>query len=276
MECERSFMTRLEVQQTHYYPFGGTIADLGTASSFQHRKYNGKELDRMFGLDYYDYGARQYDPILLRFTSPDPLAEKAYGTSMYAYCGNNPINKIEINGLFPEDAFPTPDAAALNFGMIYNYLSIKDNVECESIIYFYFDKKGNKVYSYNKPNFGTDKETFPNTRIPYNSIPYATIHTHAAYSGDDRIDNYFSEHDIKSAKSEKLTAYLCTPDGQLKKLHKKEDGTFEYIIFKGSKYNLPSDSHYTPNGKLSVDKIYDKFGWFKSNLREKYLDEISK
>ena len=89
-----------EVQQTHYYPFGGTIAGIGTAPGFQRRKYNGKELDRMFGLDLYDYGARQYDPVLLCFTSPDPLAEKSYGTSMYGYCKNSPTSKVDPNGLF--------------------------------------------------------------------------------------------------------------------------------------------------------------------------------
>ena len=29
----------------------------------QSNKYNGKELDLMHGLNTYDYGARQYDPI---------------------------------------------------------------------------------------------------------------------------------------------------------------------------------------------------------------------
>ena len=33
-------------------------------ASLQPYKYNGKELDLMHGLNTYDYGARQYDPIL--------------------------------------------------------------------------------------------------------------------------------------------------------------------------------------------------------------------
>ena len=41
-------------------------------------KYNGKELDPMHGLNTYDYGARQYDPILARWDRVDPLAEKYY------------------------------------------------------------------------------------------------------------------------------------------------------------------------------------------------------
>jgi len=59
-------------QRTHYYPFGGPYADVGTASDYQPYKYNGKELDRMHGLDLYDYGARQYGPIVPMFTQQDP------------------------------------------------------------------------------------------------------------------------------------------------------------------------------------------------------------
>lgn len=60
--------------------------------------YNGKELDRMHGLDWYDYGARMYDPATGLWTSTDPLAEKYYHVSPYAYCGNNPVIFIDLDG----------------------------------------------------------------------------------------------------------------------------------------------------------------------------------
>ena len=85
-------------QITHYYPFGGFFADQGTGSSLQPYKYNGKELDRMHGLDLYDYGFRQYDPVVPMFTQQDPMAEKYYHLSPYAYCANNPVNAIDIEG----------------------------------------------------------------------------------------------------------------------------------------------------------------------------------
>ena len=85
-------------QITHYYPFGGFFADQGTGSSIQPYKYNGKELDRMHGLDLYDYGARQYDAVVPMFTQQDPMAEKYYHLSPYVYCGNNPVNAIDLDG----------------------------------------------------------------------------------------------------------------------------------------------------------------------------------
>ena len=41
-------------------------------------KVNGKEFDGMHGLNTYDYGTRQYNPITARWDRVDPLAEKYY------------------------------------------------------------------------------------------------------------------------------------------------------------------------------------------------------
>jgi len=83
-------------QTNHYYPFGMSFAD-GITTDKQPYKYNGKELDADRGLNWYDYSARQYDGI--RFTTIDPLAEKRYWISPYAYCSNNPLNRIDPDGM---------------------------------------------------------------------------------------------------------------------------------------------------------------------------------
>ena len=79
----------------HYYPFGGLFAEVGNVQPY---KYNGKELDGTNGLNLYDYGARQYDPMLGRFTTADPMAEKYYSLSPYQYAANNPVCNIDVNG----------------------------------------------------------------------------------------------------------------------------------------------------------------------------------
>ena len=85
------------VEETnHYYPFGGVFA---STASVQPYKYNGKEFDLKKGLNWYDYGARMYDPALGRFTTMDPMAESYYAASTYVYCGNNPVNRIDPNGM---------------------------------------------------------------------------------------------------------------------------------------------------------------------------------
>ena len=83
-------------EANHYYPFGGVFASSGNVQPY---KYNGKEYDGKKGLNLYDYGARMYDAALGRFTTVDPSAENYFNTSLYAYCGNNPINRIDLDGL---------------------------------------------------------------------------------------------------------------------------------------------------------------------------------
>ena len=67
-----------------------------------HRLYGGKELqdETVAGhpLGWYDFEARMYDPLIGRFISTDPLAEKYYGLTPYGYCKNNPIVFIDPNG----------------------------------------------------------------------------------------------------------------------------------------------------------------------------------
>ena len=86
------------VEETNdYYPFGG----LFTASrGVQPYKYNGKELDRKNGIDWYDYGARHYDPAIGRFTTVDPMIDKYYPLTPYGYCGGNPICHRDEEGKF--------------------------------------------------------------------------------------------------------------------------------------------------------------------------------
>ena len=45
-----------------------------------------------------DFGARFYDPATAIFLQQDPLAEKYYNISPYAYCANNPINFVDPDG----------------------------------------------------------------------------------------------------------------------------------------------------------------------------------
>ena len=60
--------------------------------------FNGKEEQVIGNIGLIDYGARFYDPDLSRWTTPDPLAEKYYSISPYAFCNNNPVNFVDPDG----------------------------------------------------------------------------------------------------------------------------------------------------------------------------------
>ena len=86
-------------QIMNYYPFGAPYCD-NTALNpdLQPYKYNGKEFETMHGRNAYDYGARFYDPLLPTWDRMDPLCEKYYHISPYAYCANDPVNAVDLDG----------------------------------------------------------------------------------------------------------------------------------------------------------------------------------
>ena len=96
------------VQANSYYPSGALVTDVqtsvqlgATSGDVQTRKFLGKELDRMYGLDWYDLGARRYDAAAATFWSMDPLCEKYYHINPYAYCAGDPVNRIDPDGKKP-------------------------------------------------------------------------------------------------------------------------------------------------------------------------------
>jgi RHS repeat-associated protein len=86
------------IQSQDYYAFGMRTSDFYDASSDNKYLYNGKELQDKMDLDWYDYGARFYDPKIGRFFTQDAYTEKYLDFSQYQYAANNPISIIDING----------------------------------------------------------------------------------------------------------------------------------------------------------------------------------
>lgn len=61
-------------------------------------KYNGFEIQSEFGLDWYDYGARMYNPAIARWNGVDASAESYINESPYHYAGNNPVLFVDYDG----------------------------------------------------------------------------------------------------------------------------------------------------------------------------------
>lgn len=101
---ETSTLSTNEVpNRYHYYSFGMQW-DLGHTTVYippdysedNRYEYNGKEYEPV--AQVLDYGWRWYDPVIGRWGGVDPLAEKYYPYSSYAYVANNPIIFIDPDG----------------------------------------------------------------------------------------------------------------------------------------------------------------------------------
>ena len=80
-----------------YAPFGEITTEY--APSWQNGtlpkySFNAKELDEETGMYYYE--ARYYKPPV--FTSRDPMFEKYFWMTPYAYCANNPVKYVDPDG----------------------------------------------------------------------------------------------------------------------------------------------------------------------------------
>ncbi len=94
------------------YPLGADMGDATmnySASPQNLYIYEGKEENPELGLNNYDFGARNYDPILGRWNSIDPLAENFGDLSPYNYVENNPLNLTDPDGMQPLGTIPQVD-----------------------------------------------------------------------------------------------------------------------------------------------------------------------
>ncbi|MEX0273783.1 MAG: RHS repeat domain-containing protein [Flavobacteriaceae bacterium] len=90
------------VMERNTYPFGMQMRGFNTdvnGVENNYMTYNGKELDESLGLNWHDYGARNYDASIGRWMNMDPLSEKYYDFSTYTYTMNNPVLFADPDGM---------------------------------------------------------------------------------------------------------------------------------------------------------------------------------
>ncbi len=95
------------IEETHYYAFGLKIAAISSTKAPDPNEgnidnknlYNDKELFDDADLDWYDYGFRNYDAQIGRFTQLDPLTWDYPELTNYQYASDEPIANVDMDGL---------------------------------------------------------------------------------------------------------------------------------------------------------------------------------
>lgn len=117
------------VEENNYYPFGLKHEGYNNLPGDGYKyKYNGKEYEDNFGLNMYEYGARNYDAAIGRWLNVDPLAEKMIAYSPYNYALNNPLIFVDEDGKEPvpwwvqrtNSQWYCGDSKSFNSAAIYN------------------------------------------------------------------------------------------------------------------------------------------------------------
>lgn len=95
------------IEETNYYPFGLTHKGYNQKNDVLMKdykyQYNGKEKQEELGLNYYDYGARNYDAAIGRWMNMDPMVEQMRSQTPYNYAFNNPIRFIDPDGMWADE-----------------------------------------------------------------------------------------------------------------------------------------------------------------------------
>jgi RHS repeat-associated protein len=239
-----------------YYPFGGLMAVPASVASspitnIQPYKYNGKELNRTHGLDWYDYGARFYDPELCQWHSVDMLAEMDYSVSPYAYCAGNPVNFIDPFGLWKitSGGYITEDPHDIELFTL--YLSIEKTVLNN-------DPTINQMGDFVKGEMsdkGLGKLSDGSNLVPEISVKGYKEGSGVQWSADSKsVDNAW--HSIQRD---------LTPDAlDPRTLNKNIIGSYPGPC-NPKKYSGKDDYSYIPSNPAEIpaylhDKAYDKIG----------------
>lgn len=184
----------------NYYASGIPATDF--SAFVDNHLHTGKQWMSFGGLDWYDNNARWYDPIFMRFTTPDPLQEKYPHLSPYSYCANNPVRYMDFSG---NDWYATEDGVI----MWDKYVTSKENIP-DGATYLGKTYKGLVVYEYDE------------VLDPYNPENGVGIRVVFGYNTDNDNDNFDNMNWFQTVKDNPQSR-LSNPFVDADKLYLNDD-----------------------------------------------------
>ncbi len=152
------------LERNDYQPFGKRWVTPSMPVSDNRDRFNGKEDQSFAGLPFSDYGARMYDYERGRWLMQDPKSEDYFSSTQYGFCGNNPVARIDPNGMA---WFQNISTGELYFNELYTAENVGDGYMNgnDSWVYFgpndMFDHPDEAILSFLTGDFnGTSEGVF--------------------------------------------------------------------------------------------------------------------
>ena len=190
-----------------------------TSPGFQPFGFAGGLYDAETGL--VRFGARDYDPVVGRWTEKDPIDFEG-GVNLYAYVLGDPINLMDFSGLRPGDRYETLDgagvAAALDATCLSRRLARETGMERGPEYGGWIVENGDGTFSYEVPTTRGLQDHFILGRRPPNAVGDFHSHTNDV--------NYFSPGDVRGGAATNRIGYLGTNDGAVIRLTPPASGRF--------------------------------------------------
>jgi len=156
------------------------------------------------------------------------------------------VSFLDGNGFFPGQLFNSKEEAIIDFGLLYNPLSIFLGIEIGTRLYSVKTENGKK-YSYVEPLEG-DKESAPIPDSPKDVKDISTMHTHGAWDKNSKdATNRFGDKDMN----------IHLSDGDI--YNTRED-----------RFNLPVIGIF-PNGKA---EMFDPFAKDNAKLNKNIINVL--
>jgi RHS repeat-associated protein len=123
------------IEESNYYPFGlkhkgynGNVSSIGNSVA-QKWNFLGQESNEELGLNWLTFRYRNYDAAIGRFFGVDPISEDYMSISTYQFAHNNPVWKIEIEGL---EGYPLTGTDNLNYEPVVGHTMLSSQPEIAS------------------------------------------------------------------------------------------------------------------------------------------------
>ena len=212
--------------------------------------FNAKELDEETGMYYYE--ARYYKPPV--FTSRDPLFEKYFWMSPYAYCANNPMKYVDPSGMLYTDFVNSETGECMHINDGKDQIVIINNSNYNIIVNMsqknYFEMSSSQQSLYNQILNGGEN-------VDMNSVLGKTIR--AVYAEMGNIGSTQEDRNV-------VAASIAT------RLSKDKSYDIDNILIP-NQYNAVSTETYKNGPYARENKIAEKApAFYKANLQK--LDAI--